>query len=228
MGRPEWPGTTTSGPRRAPPHTRARMPRAPGDRQEDGDASMSTPGDGTDTAAGRLHQLATYLLEHPVTGPSARTATSTTPKAPMNLGMLDYIDRSVAEVVQHTRTVNPDAGPLPAQRRGRLRLVPPAHRTRPRHRPAAASAPWRSATASSTPSAPATPSSSAPSAALWPPGAAEPSASTGSPASGAPSASTSAAPAPTTARTANGSWPSSRTNRRPSKKVSGTVQPEPG
>jgi hypothetical protein len=76
---------------------------------------MSTPGDGTDTAASRLHQLATYLLEHPVTGPSARTATSTTPKAPMNLGMLDYIDRSVAEVVQHTRTVNPDAGPLPAQ-----------------------------------------------------------------------------------------------------------------
>jgi hypothetical protein len=29
--------------------------------------------------------------------------------------MLDYIDRSVAEVVQHTRTINPDAGPLPAQ-----------------------------------------------------------------------------------------------------------------
>jgi hypothetical protein len=32
----------------------------------------------------------------------------------MNLGMLDYIDASVTEVVQHTRTVNPDAGPLPA------------------------------------------------------------------------------------------------------------------
>jgi hypothetical protein len=75
---------------------------------------MSTPGDGTDTAATRLHELAAYFLQHPVPGPSGRPAHSTTPSAPMNLGMLDYINASVTEVVQHTRTVNPDAGPLPA------------------------------------------------------------------------------------------------------------------
>lgn len=73
---------------------------------------MST-GDDTDTAAARLHELATYFLEHPVPGPSVRSTHSTTPSAPMNLAMLDYINRSVAEVVQHTRTVNPEAGPLP-------------------------------------------------------------------------------------------------------------------
>lgn len=70
--------------------------------------------DDTDTASARLHQLSTYFRTHPATGPTERTSRSTTPGAPLNLGVVDHITRAVAEVVDHTRTVNPDAGPLPA------------------------------------------------------------------------------------------------------------------
>lgn len=70
-------------------------------------------GDSTDTAAGRLHALHTYFREHPATGPTVRSAPSTTPGAPLNLGMIDHIQSAVAEVVALTREVNPDAGQLP-------------------------------------------------------------------------------------------------------------------
>lgn len=71
------------------------------------------PGDATDTAAGRLHQLHEHFLQHPVTGPTARSAPNSTPAAPLNLGTLDHIAQAVAEVAAHTYAVNPDAGRLP-------------------------------------------------------------------------------------------------------------------
>lgn len=70
--------------------------------------------DGTDTAAARLHQLATYFRDHPVTGPvEGHTPGRSAAPAPMSLATLDHIRSSVQEVVTHTRTANPDAGPLP-------------------------------------------------------------------------------------------------------------------
>ncbi len=82
---------------------------------------MEQRDDSTDTAASRLHQLTTYFREHPVTGPEghsytafqARTPAVASP-VPFSTGVVDHIDASVAEVVQHTRAVNPEAGPLPA------------------------------------------------------------------------------------------------------------------
>lgn len=71
--------------------------------------------DGTDTAAGRLLELHEYFREHPVTGPAIRSTPSTVPGTPLNLATHDYIAASVAEVVQHTRAANPQAGPLPAR-----------------------------------------------------------------------------------------------------------------
>jgi hypothetical protein len=67
----------------------------------------------TDNAAQRLHQLHTYFREHPVTGPTEGRAGHVTAPAPMNLGVLDHMTASVREVVDHTRSVNPAAGPLP-------------------------------------------------------------------------------------------------------------------
>lgn len=70
-------------------------------------------GDDTDNAAARLRQLHDYYLEHPVTGPTEGRTASRTASAPLNLGTLDHTTSSVQEVVEHTRAVNPDAGPLP-------------------------------------------------------------------------------------------------------------------
>lgn len=70
-------------------------------------------GVGEDTAAGRMEQLHRYFREHPVTGPSARRSTPTTPSAPVNLSVVDHISAAVTELADYTRTVNPGAGPLP-------------------------------------------------------------------------------------------------------------------
>lgn len=69
--------------------------------------------DTTDTAAARLHQLAAYYREHPVTGPLEGHAATATAPAPMSLGTLDHIRAAVKEVADHTRSINPDAGPIP-------------------------------------------------------------------------------------------------------------------
>jgi hypothetical protein len=74
----------------------------------------------TDTATARLHQLAAYYRQHPVTGPEGHSYTrfgSRTPAAnpglPFRPEIVEHIDAAVTEVVTHTRAVNPDAGPLP-------------------------------------------------------------------------------------------------------------------
>jgi hypothetical protein len=67
----------------------------------------------TDSAAARLSEIAAYFREHPVTGPLEGHATTVTAAAPMRIDTLDYLTATVREVADHTRTANPDAGPLP-------------------------------------------------------------------------------------------------------------------
>lgn len=79
---------------------------------------MSTTGDdetGGDTAASRLRLLQEHFREHPRTAPAERSARPAHPGAPLNLTVTDHIRASVAEVAEHARAVNPDAGPLPAR-----------------------------------------------------------------------------------------------------------------
>lgn len=70
---------------------------------------------GDDTAAQRLAGLLAYFREHPTTGPVEGHTPTATASAPLSLATLDHITASVAEVVAHTRQVNPAAGPVPAQ-----------------------------------------------------------------------------------------------------------------
>jgi hypothetical protein len=79
-------------------------------------------GDTTDTdgAAARLHELSTYFREHPVNGPAGHSYISSEPRPtavaatlPFNAGVTDHITASLREVAEHTRAVDPDAGPLP-------------------------------------------------------------------------------------------------------------------
>jgi hypothetical protein len=73
-----------------------------------------------DTAAARLRHLSNYLREHPVDGPAGHSYISNQPRAtavhpglPINVRVLEHIDRTVAEVVQYTREANPQAEPIP-------------------------------------------------------------------------------------------------------------------
>lgn len=74
-----------------------------------------TPMGTDDTAAARLHLLRTHFLERPRTAPTQRSATTTIPGTPVDLAVVDHITASVAEVAEHTRAVNPNAGPLPTE-----------------------------------------------------------------------------------------------------------------
>ena len=67
----------------------------------------------TDTAAARLAELHAHFLQHPATGPALRAAPTPRPGTPLNLSVVDHIRASVDEVIDHTRTANPDAGPIP-------------------------------------------------------------------------------------------------------------------
>ncbi|MFJ6068997.1 hypothetical protein ACIQHU_38910 [Streptomyces tendae] len=73
-----------------------------------------------DSAASRFRHLTTFLRERPVTGPEGHSyigntprGTATHPGLPINVRVLEHIDRTVAEVVQHTREINPNAAPVP-------------------------------------------------------------------------------------------------------------------
>lgn len=72
-------------------------------------------GQDTAQAAGRaLRLLNSPELRHPrAAGPSERRATSTTPGVPLNLGIVDYLDKQIGQVVDLTRQVNAAAGPVP-------------------------------------------------------------------------------------------------------------------
>lgn len=68
-----------------------------------------------DTAAARLRDLTAYFREHPVSGPTEGRTPTRTAKVPLSLATLDHINASVAEVIDHTRTANPHAGPAPSR-----------------------------------------------------------------------------------------------------------------
>ena len=83
---------------------------------------MSTAGEDDNETANRLRILNRHFREHPVTGPEGHSVTGPTSRAtavahglPYPAQIVEQIDRSVAEVAAHTRTVNPAAGPLPAR-----------------------------------------------------------------------------------------------------------------
>ncbi|MEU0656048.1 hypothetical protein ABZ485_27920 [Streptomyces albogriseolus] len=72
-------------------------------------------GQDTATAAAKALRLLNTadLRQQPARGPQERRAASTTPGTPLNLGIIDYLTKTVAEVRDHTRRVQPDAGPMP-------------------------------------------------------------------------------------------------------------------
>ncbi|MCI3279174.1 hypothetical protein [Streptomyces cylindrosporus] len=67
------------------------------------------------SAATSLRLLASpELRPRPAPVPEARRATATTPPAPLNLGLIDYLDAHVTEVVTHVRSLpGGDAAPAP-------------------------------------------------------------------------------------------------------------------
>ena len=74
---------------------------------------------GRDTAADAAQALrlinSPELRHHPAHGPTGRRTGSSTPAAPLNLDIVDYIAEHVAEVADHARVVAPSAGPLPPE-----------------------------------------------------------------------------------------------------------------
>lgn len=70
----------------------------------------------TTAAAKALRLLNSPDLRHPAArGPQVRRSPSTTPSAPLDLGIVDHMTRTVADIADHTMHVNPQAGPLPAR-----------------------------------------------------------------------------------------------------------------
>lgn len=76
--------------------------------------------DTEDSAASRLRHLTTYLREHPVTGPEGHSYISNAPRTkpthpglPINVRVMEHIDRTVTEVVDLVREANPAAGARP-------------------------------------------------------------------------------------------------------------------
>jgi hypothetical protein len=55
------------------------------------------------------------LRHHPRTAPAERSTPATTPAAPLNLGIVDYLVQTRQDVVDHVRAVVPDPKPVPAQ-----------------------------------------------------------------------------------------------------------------
>lgn len=72
---------------------------------------------GRDTAADAASALRLLnsedLRQYPARGPSERRSASATPGTPLNLGTLDYIIKTIAEIVDHAVTVTAQPKPLP-------------------------------------------------------------------------------------------------------------------
>lgn len=76
------------------------------------------PGDtDTATAAARLRLIADEFTAptRSVSSTTARPQARADSPAPLDLGVLDYMQAAVAEVVTHTRAAAPEAGPAPAE-----------------------------------------------------------------------------------------------------------------
>ena len=55
------------------------------------------------------------LRNQPEHGPTGRRSTTATPQTPLNLGIVDHINRAIREVTDHAHHVNPGAGAGPDQ-----------------------------------------------------------------------------------------------------------------
>jgi len=70
------------------------------------------------TAAARLRLLVNEFTTPRRTGGAAESPVPrqlpTQPSTPVDLGMLDYVQRQIGEIIDHTRQAAPDAGPPPA------------------------------------------------------------------------------------------------------------------
>lgn len=55
------------------------------------------------------------LRQHPTTGPVERRNASATPGTPLNLGAIDYLTKTVSEIVGLTTTVTPQPKPFPSR-----------------------------------------------------------------------------------------------------------------
>ncbi|KPI31388.1 hypothetical protein OV320_2604 [Actinobacteria bacterium OV320] len=75
-------------------------------------------GQDTAGAAARAFRLLNSpALRQPTrNAPAERRTTSTTPAAPLDLGLLDYLNAHVDEVITHTRAAAGEPGPVPRQR----------------------------------------------------------------------------------------------------------------
>jgi hypothetical protein len=60
-----------------------------------------------------MRLLHNEFLQYPRTAPDGPRARTVTAGTPVNLAVVDHITAAVTEVAEHTRSVNPDAGPLP-------------------------------------------------------------------------------------------------------------------
>ncbi|MEV5915793.1 hypothetical protein AB0M00_43790 [Streptomyces chartreusis] len=72
---------------------------------------------GQDTAAAAASALRLLntpeLRHHPQHGPQERRAPTSVPAAPVNLGLIDYLEARKREVIDHARTVTTRTEPLP-------------------------------------------------------------------------------------------------------------------
>jgi hypothetical protein len=75
-------------------------------------------GIGDDTAARRLRLLAAEVAEPVARASGARVAVTPVSSPPLNLGIIDHMAASVAEVVAHVRESVPEAAPRPAEDAG--------------------------------------------------------------------------------------------------------------
>ncbi|MEW2266905.1 hypothetical protein [Streptomyces sp. NPDC047868] len=66
-----------------------------------------------DTAATNLRLLETHFRQHPVTGPTERSAPTVKPSVPVDLDVVDHIRACVTEIVTDVRAVNASPGPMP-------------------------------------------------------------------------------------------------------------------
>jgi hypothetical protein len=69
----------------------------------------------TDTAANRLRLLDQHFRQHPVTGPTERSAPTARATVPVDLDVVDHIRACVTEITDDTLAVNPKPGPLPVR-----------------------------------------------------------------------------------------------------------------
>src|SRR5688572_28277460 len=105
-------------PTRRAPHPRRRTLRAPTSGLAGLDGDRDTMGRNPPPHASRARRLpnSPVLRHRPQTGPAEhRTGHAAAPGTPLNRGIVDHMARTVHEVADLTRQINPQAGPIPKE-----------------------------------------------------------------------------------------------------------------